>query len=587
MNGERVSEPGTAFPSVAERLTDQFYRWELRGRGWTVWPEPVDLEPPYRPFLGHYVPSPAVVDDGRFETGWSRFATAVLKKLGKPEEPPAPPPLEEEEEEPGTQAVTDREGLVELQAVLPAELDIPREAFAEFLASLHLCREAVTFELLGRPAAISAQFVAHPTDAPLVRQQLQAFFPDAVFLPQRDYLARAWGGGEPVVVEVGLGREFMRPLASGRLDPFVGIVGALSELGPEELGLFQVMFQPVRHAWAESILRAVKDGDGESFFANAPELVKQAEEKVASPLYAVAARIATQAPEFDRAWEIARHLAGSMRVFAHPTGNELIPLENDGYPFEAHVADVLRRQCRRCGMILNAEELIGFAHLPQSAVRAPKLARQAVKTKTAPKSVLAPGGLTLGENVHAGRVVPVALTPEQRVRHVHVVGTSGTGKSTLLFNMIRQDIERGHGVAVLDPHGDLVDRVLGIIPERRLANAVLLDPADEEYSIGFNVLSAHSELEKRLLASDLVSVFQRLSTSWGDQMGSVLRNGILAFLESREGGTLADLRRFLLEPAFRERFLESVGDPEIVYYWRKGFPQLGGNKSIGPVITRL
>jgi hypothetical protein len=94
-------------------------------------------------------------------------------------------------------------------------------------------------------------------------------------------------------------------------------------------------------------------------------------------------------------------------------------------------------------------------------------------------------------------------------------------------------------------------------------------------------------MEKNLLASDLVSVFQRLSTSWGDQMGIVLNNAVRAFLESDQGGTIADLRRFLLEPPYREQFLKTVHDPDIVYFWRKGFTQLAGNKSIGPVLTRL
>src|SRR6185295_6852272 len=97
----------------------------------------------------------------------------------------------------------------------------------------------------------------------------------------------------------------------------------------------------------------------------------------------------------------------------------------------------------------------------------------------------------------------------------------------------------------------------------------------------------HSDLEKNLLASDLVSVFQRLSTSWGDQMGSVLNNAILAFLESSRGGTLADLRRFLLDTPFRNEFLKTVLDHNVVFYWKKAFPQLSGNKSIGPVLTRL
>ena len=146
----------------------------------------------------------------------------------------------------------------------------------------------------------------------------------------------------------------------------------------------------------------------------------------------------------------------------------------------------------------------------------------------------------------------------------------------------------GQGVAgARSANGDLVDKILGVIPRERIADVVLIDPSDEEYSVGFNILAAHSDFEKSLLSSDLVSVFQRLSTSWGDQMNSVLRNAILAFLESTEGGTLADLRRFLLDTGFRNRFLATVTDPEIVYYWQKAFPQLSGNKSIGPVVTRL
>ena len=131
---------------------------------------------------------------------------------------------------------------------------------------------------------------------------------------------------------------------------------------------------------------------------------------------------------------------------------------------------------------------------------------------------------------------------------MYVIGASGTGKSTLLLNCIMQDIENGSGVGVLDPHGDLIDEILGRIPEKRFSDVILLDASDEDYPIGFNILSAHSEHEKNILASDFVSVFKRLSTSWGDQMTSVLSNAVLAFLESDQGGTLADLRRFLIEP---------------------------------------
>ncbi len=101
-----------------------------------------------------------------------------------------------------------------------------------------------------------------------------------------------------------------------------------------------------------------------------------------------------------------------------------------------------------------------------------------------------------------------------------------------------------------------------------------------------NILSAHSDLEKTLLSSDLVAVFRRLSTSWGDQMNAVLGNALLAFLESKEGGTLLDLRRFLIEREFRTAFLRSVQDPEVVYFWEKEFPLLIG-RAASPLLTRL
>ena len=93
----------------------------------------------------------------------------------------------------------------------------------------------------------------------------------------------------------------------------------------------------------------------------------------------------------------------------------------------------------------------------------------------------------------------MTLSAEARSQHCYVIGASGTGKSTLLLNLILQDIEHGEGIAVLDPHGDLIDEILGRIPEKRWGDVVLLDPSDEEYPVGFNVLKAHSEVEKNLL----------------------------------------------------------------------------------------
>ncbi len=278
------------------------------------------------------------------------------------------------------------------------------------------------------------------------------------------------------VVEFGLGKEFILRLASGKLDPFVGMVGGL-EFG--ELGLFQILFRRARQPWAESVLRALTDNHGDAFFSNAPELVAEARKKVARPLYVAVVRLATQGKSFDRAWEIAPNMAGAFHAFADPLGNELIPLTNDDYPFDEHVEDVLRRRCRRSGMILNSDELIGFVHLPGAAVRSAKLLRETKKTKAAPARLAGREGVLLGQNIHHGKVTEVRVSPSDRVRHMHLFGTSGTGKSTLLLNLIRQDIENGAGVGVLDPHGNLVDDILEIIPPERIKDVVLVDPGDD------------------------------------------------------------------------------------------------------------
>lgn len=566
-----------------ERISEQFGAWERHGRGWQVWPEPVLPEPPFQEFTGYRLAPTEIVDDGR-RPG---FLASLFDSFQAKASPPKPPIILEEQEEPEPER-SENPLTTEFIAALPAKIAVREEAWRAFLDSLHVCAGPVAFELFGKEDRISLQFASSPHDATALQRQLTAFVPDVPFVQTEKGLRETWNevAGIGFIVDFALANEFMLPLQVQQpVDPFVGLVAAMSELRRDESAAFQILFQPVQHPWPPSVWNSVTDKNGKMLFTNSVPLIPGTKEKLASPLFGAVIRAAAQAETFERAAVIVQNMAQALRVFARPENNQLIPLKNDDYPFELHEDDLLNRQSRRSGMLLNREELCGFVHLPGDEVRSPKLRRQSFRTKAAP--VLSPTGLLLGTNEHAGRNLEVRLSAEQRVRHTHVIGASGTGKSTLLFNLIQQDIENGEGLAVLDPHGDLIERVLGVIPPERVKDVVLLDPTDEEFSVGFNVLLAHSDFEKNLLASDLVSVFRRLSTSWGDQLNSVLNNAILAFLESSEGGTLADLRRFLLDAEFRNRFLETVRDPDIVFYWRKAFPQLGGNKSIGPVLTRL
>src|SRR5579863_29282 len=561
-------------PTLPERLTEQFYAWELRGRGWQEFANPVALEPPYVPFPGYFLPP--IKDDGH--------RPSLLGRLIAPARPVEEPP---EIEEPEVESFATDEPLIECVVSLPRDESVKGESAERFLLALSGAELPLAFEVVGLPDQIRVQLVSRSPDAGLLANQLRAFFPEVSISAEPAGLREAWMNdeGETVLVHFGLAREFMLPLHSFRSldpDPLLPLFGALSELEPGEAGLVQVIFERVRERWAESVMRAVVTGRGEPFFADYPELTKLAREKISRPLYAACLRVAARSGDRTGAWRIVRDLAGGLTHFGAPDANELVPLAAE--EGEEASEQIFERVSRRPGMILGSDELAALAHLPSASVKVPKLLREIRRSKTAP--ALSQGaGILLGENVHHGKALSVRLPAELRLRHLHVIGASGSGKSTLLIDLIMQDIEEGRGVGVLDRQGDLVDELLGRIPAGRLQDAILLDPADAAYPVAWNILEAHSELERTLLASDLVGIFRRFSTSWGDQMTSVLGNAVLVLLEN-PGSTLLDLREFLVDKQTRERLLAAVDDRYLLSYFRHEF-QLAAGKSVGAILTRL
>lgn len=577
--------------SLSDRLTRQFYDWEIRGRGWWQWDGAVELEPPFRPFTRTLAPrsSASFSDSGVRPTFLSTLADRAAGFFSRQVREAAIEVADDPEAE-HPRYFQDRDTLCELQIALPPQTNVPKAVAGQLLASLGPTTRPISFELIGSEREVVVQIACASSNARHIREQIRAFFPDAVISDQPGYLRQLWNTddeNEMAAAELGLTSEFMRPFNCFDQfdpDPLAGVVAALGALDTGEVAILQILFCPTRRPWAESILRAVSIGR-EDFFADDAAMAPLARRKISAPLYAVAIRIGSCSPRAGAAARNATSLFRSLGPLSDPMSNELVPLDSSE-DFRARLEfDILTRTSRRSGAILNLDELVSLVHLPSQSVRSDRLKRQELKTRLAPPPSSA-SRLMLGYNEHQGVRKPVNLSVEQRLRHTYLIGASGTGKSSLLLNMIRQDLEAGEGIAVLDPHGDLIDNILARIPDERLKDVVLFDPSDAEYPIGFNILSALSELERTLLASDLVAVFRRMSTSWGDQMNSVFANAILAFLESSEGGTLLDLRRFLVEAEFRNRFLGTVGDPEIVYFWQKEFPLLRG-KPQGPILTRL
>ena len=577
---------------IARALTEHFYLWELRGRGWGVWPTTVRLEPPFRPFVGHFLPRQLSEDDGRVESIGSRLAgkLGLLLGFGSPDSA-APPSPEEVLEPDAICAPPILDDLVELQIALPPDYSPQASVFEQFLFSVGYASAPIAFEVIGWQEELVVQIAAHGGDAEMIRQQLRAFFPEGFIVTGDCHLRRMFERehGQIEIMDFGLEREFMVPinnLKSLAIDPLVAICGALDRLEEGEAGVFQVLLEPTRLPWAPSIMRAVSLGEGKPFFSNDPELLGQARLKVSRPLYAVVVRVAASSAERHRTMELIKTLAGALRPLSHPQGNQLLPLLEDGYDSEHHFSDLLGRRSRRSGMILNSDELIALIHLPTAAVRAKSLRRVLRRTKAVPTAFMGRDGVFIGTNEHEGVISDVRLPDQIRLNHFELLGATGSGKSTLLALMARQDIVEGRGVAVIDPHGDLIDVLIPHVPAGRMKDVILFDPTDEEYAIAFNPLSAASDREKDLLATDFIAVMKQHTSGWGDQMSSLLGNAVLAFLSSTKGGTLPELRRFLADPSFRTEFLKTVANSEVLYFWEQeaGF----ANKSaVGSILTRL
>ncbi len=559
-------------------LEEQFAAWDSIGRGdFEVAPHAVRLEPPFHAFPGYQLRQ-AIVDDGRRHTLLSKF-------FSKPNAQPS----DKDAEEAIAPEPCNRDAPIEYRCHLPKDSGADMSAFSSFLMSLEMLEEPLSFEFVASHAEIKLVFSCALDDEELFLSTFQAYAPDVVLEKGSDIILETWDDEEAAecgIFQLTYLHSFLYQLARSKQDLFVGLCGVLSELRSSEVSVFQVLFSKADRSWNHEINEACFDDRGRPYPHLADQLTKAARSKASEPLFATTIRLAARSPDYSRTIEIIKNLSSVLAPLGEIGGNQLTPMPLDGYDPVDREVDMILRQTARPGVLMTLPELLNVVHLPGKGVRTAKLKRGFRRTKEAP-DLGKKDAVMLGVNSHRSMSRDVLLPADTRVRHMHVIGAPGSGKSTFLEHLIRQDLDKGNGFCVLDPHGELIDAVMGAIPEKRRDDVILFDPSDNDYSVAFNILTAHSDQERTLLASDLVSVFARLSTSWGDQMTVVLRNAILAFLESDDGGTLTDLRRFLLDGKFRATFLETVRDPEIVFFWKEGFKTLTGGKSVGPIITRL
>lgn len=186
--------------------------------------------------------------------------------------------------------------------------------------------------------------------------------------------------------------------------------------------------------------------------------------------------------------------------------------------------------------------------------------------------------------------VKFGIKQADRRAHMYLIGKTGTGKSTLLETLIRQDIASGQGLALLDPHGDLVEKILAQLPEQRKDDLIYFNVPDHTQALSLNPLESIAPLKRPLAASGLLEVFKKLwMDSWGPRLEHIMRNALLALLDQPQA-TLADILRLLDDQAFRKQAVAQIQNAQVRDFWAKeyeNYPARFRMEAIAPIQNKV
>ncbi|MCL5782049.1 MAG: DUF87 domain-containing protein [Patescibacteria group bacterium] len=360
----------------------------------------------------------------------------------------------------------------------------------------------------------------------------------------------------------------------------------LGAFGKEVLGIFK----------SAKAIEKEKEDDQKRAQTLDQNIIESFTKKMSSPFISVNIRIAASAATGDEASGILGDIESAFNQFESGNGNRITWNRIDG----KNVGNVLRQFSLRTfdrseAITFNIEEMTSCIHFPATTERhvAPQLKVSASGEAPAPLEVPTAGTL-LGINDYRGKKTEIYIAPEDRMRHFYVIGQTGTGKTTLLKNMILQDIKAGAGVCFVDPHGSDVQDILANIPKERYEDVVYFDPASVERPMALNMLEYDPRFpeQKTFVVNEMFSIFQKLYGAVPESMGPIFeqyfRNATGLVIEDPESGsTLLDVSRVMSNKQFRDLKISRCKNPIIVQFWREIAEKAGGEAALANVVPYI
>jgi len=417
----------------------------------------------------------------------------------------------------------------------------------------------------------------------------------------------------------------IRTFEQMKSDPINSIINSLSKIEKGSGAAIQIMVRPRKNGWQkkgreeaknifsnktssgftwlnpltwarlvfELLLKGDKivenmDSDGVSTRTTpvTDEEVKAIEQKNANVGFDAIIRLVSSAPTKSESALNLDHMISAFSQYSFSRGNDLdyTRWHNRKWLISNFIFRNFRRGLyqwlSRTRFLLSCEELASLFHVPNIRFnKYPCIAWQNYKIAPLPPNIPTEG-LLLGHNIYRGAEKEIRMKREDRFRHFYVIGQTGTGKSSVMQVMIRQDLENGEGLCVIDPHGSLIEDILPFVPRHRADDVIYFDPSDMERPLGLNLLEGDTWEDKELVALDAMNIMIKLFNEevFGPRIQDYFRNGCLTLMSDPAGGALTDIVRLFTDDDFAKIKRSHVINPVIASFWDDQMAKTGARE---------
>ncbi len=482
-----------------------------------------------------------------------------------------------------------------LQIAVPRENEIKIDAAEQLFASLYGIHKGGFWSFLTPQPHLSFEIVAKQEDIrfyaaiprklmDLVEKQIHGAYPGADIKEVEEYSVFSQTG-KVAFAALRLKYSAYLPLRTYRdlpTDPLSSLTSVLAKMREGEGAVIQVLIQPADSKWrslGRSYISKVKKDEAnpeKASFKVDPKSLEAIEQKTGKPGFNTVIRLVVSSTTEEDAKMHLENLLTSLGQFTSDH-NYFTKVKFPPFTKKLFMMDFIYRYFPIANFpfypqfsVLNSDELATVYHLPNKSIETAHIFWLNAKRAPAP-SQIPTSGLYLGKSRYRGVERPIFISEEDRRRHMYIIGKTGTGKSQLLEEMIIQDIRAGKGVAVVDPHGDLIDGIVSRIPPERAEDVIYFDPSDTERPMGLNMLEAKTEEQKHFVVTSIVGLMYKLYDPMktgiiGPRFEHAIRNAMLTVMVE-PGNTFVEVVRVLTDSAFVQELLPKLQDPIIRRYW--------------------